>query len=375
MKKETAERLKIIEDLYPAERLALSKARWQAVWRNEPFIGRMPYVCPQPHYNAYNETSMFGERLAKELEQIMVTGLRADDYIPSLFCGCRQSTIPNMFGAPEVVLENGDVSCEKILFTPEDIENLPEFSMEKGTVAKLWLDNQRYFLEETEGRLPVHVVDMQGPFDVAGQMYGYDNLFLLAYEHPELYDKLMCRITDAFIALWQAQQKLLGKNFVGTHLFAWDWVPAGNGATMSVDSLVMVSPAFYEEFFKPYITRISKLMGGVVVHSCGNFGHIVPNLMRTEGLKGINSSQMTIKELFDAGMTKDVTLINYIPFDALDEHISVSKRYGFKSYLSLYGDWQKVLGSDVIPQFHALTPAQKKALRTLDKQIADKLTV
>lgn len=62
---------------------------------------------------------------------------------------------------------------------------------------------------------------------------------------------------------------LLGDLLVKTHLHTWDWVPDDVGVTCSVDSLVMVSPDFYENFYKPYIVRIGETFGGVTVHSCG----------------------------------------------------------------------------------------------------------
>lgn len=77
---------------------------------------------------------------------------------------------------------------------------------------------QKYLLEETEGRIPVHVTDMQGPVDVAGQLWGYDNLFISAYEEPEYYNKLLAKLTRAFILFWKSQKEILGDSFAGTHL-------------------------------------------------------------------------------------------------------------------------------------------------------------
>ncbi len=66
-----------------------------------------------------------------------------------------------MFGAPEIII-NEDVTCEKIIHSPEDISKLPKHRL--IGVAKRWLEMEEYFLEETNGELPIHVTDMQGPF-------------------------------------------------------------------------------------------------------------------------------------------------------------------------------------------------------------------
>ena len=55
---------------------------------------------------------------------------------------------------------------KRVIFEPEDIDKLPEPSMEQGTIAHEWRAMQEYFVEETGGRIPVHVVDMQGTLDV-----------------------------------------------------------------------------------------------------------------------------------------------------------------------------------------------------------------
>jgi len=145
--------------------------------------------------------------------------------------------------------------------------------------------NAEVFLEETEGRLPVHVVDMQGPADVCGKLWNYGDFLLSAYTDPDAYHSLMTRVTDAFIMFWDAQRSLLGDKFIGTHLFGWSYVPTDAGASVSADSLVMISPGFYDEFYSPYLQRIGAAFGGVAVHSCGDFSAVLPRMLKTPHLQ------------------------------------------------------------------------------------------
>lgn len=359
-------KLDLIHQLYPSERIAASKRRWESVWDKDKRADRRPFVYYPPLFDAYNALHTAKERLLASLDEIIIRGQVGDDFIPSIFCGCRQSTIPNMFGAKEVV-RGGDATCDKILFSPKDIDRLECGKITDGTVAKMWLDMQSYIIDETEGEIPVHVVDMQGPFDVAGQMFGYDNLFVCAYEEPSRYDKLMSLISDAFICFWKAQQKTCGELFIGTHLFAWDYVPQNTGASMSIDSLVMVSPEFYQGYYRKYIEKMADEFGGLVIHSCGDFRHVVPDLMRTKGLKAMNASQLSLRQLVEAGMTADTVGILTLPIEGLEDLADVIRHTNMRVDPTFIGNWS-VFGADV-PPVEEWTSEQKYCLKEIDDRI------
>ena len=364
------EKLAKIRDLYPKERQEASIRRWEAVWDKTKKADRRPFVYYPPLFDAYNVLHTAEERLQASLDEIIVRGQVGDDYVPSIFCGCRQSTIPNMFGAKEII-KGSDATCDKILMKNEDIDSLPSGRIYPGSVAQMWLDMQRYILEETEGEIPVHVVDMQGPFDVAGQLFGYDNLFVCAYEDEERFAHLMDLITQAYIDFWKAQQNVCKDRFIGTHLFAWDYVPKGIGATMSIDSLVMVSPDFYGEYYKKYIERMADEFGGLVVHSCGDFRHVVPSLMQTRGLKGINASQLSLRQLIDAGMSTDMVGILTLPLEGLEELAAVVRDTNIRVDPSFIGNWS-IFGSRV-PPVEEWTLRQREQLKQIDAKILESL--
>jgi hypothetical protein len=51
---------------------------------------------------------------------------------------------------------------------------------------------------------------------------------------------------------------------------------------------VLLSPALYREFGVPYLNRLSREFGGIVVHSCGDVQHVAPVMMEIEGIKGLD---------------------------------------------------------------------------------------
>lgn len=366
-------KLDMIHKLYPEERIKKSKARWENIWTGKDEGDRRPFVYFPPLFDSYGALHDKEERLQKSLDEIIIRSQVDDDFIPTIFCGCRQSTIPNMFGAKEIIKDQ-DATCEKILFDYSDIDRLEEAYMGEGTVAAMWLEMQRYIIEETNGEIPVHVVDMQGPFDAAAQMFGYDNLFTCAYEDEKRYDRLMSLITDGFIKFWKKQEEVCGDLFVGTHLFAWDWVPKGLGASMSIDSLVMVSPDFYEEFYQKYIEKMSEAMNGLVVHSCGCFKQVIPNLMKTKGLKGINASQMTLGEMCEAGLTNDKVAILVVLLNQLDDFVRDLKEKKMRCDMTVLGNWGEVFSDCGMIEPKLWSKEQRDKLKKINDNIQQKLS-
>ena len=149
----------------------------------------------------------------------------------------------------------------------------------------------------------------------------------------------MGKAVDAFVVYWREQALLLGDLFVGTHLWAWSWTPPGYGAAVSVDSLVMFSPQFYTDAVQPHLERISAALGGLVTHSCGNFSGVIPALVKTSGLKGVNASQMSLKELVDAGLPADKVAVVNIAFDKLVETAALISARGQRAELTFNGVW------------------------------------
>ena len=346
MKSWVREKLKQIEELYPAERLNKSKARYQAIWSGILPEDRYPFVFSPLGFNYYDDVMDKELGLRTYLDEFINRGFVEDDFIPAFFPGCKTSTIPGMFGAREIVLD-GDYSGEKILHKPEDIDNLPFPTITAGTPAFEWLEMQKYYLEECEGEIPIHVCDMQGPMDVCGMLFGYDNLFLCAYDDEERYNKLMQLVCDAFTMLWDAQKDLLGDHFVGTHLFGWNWIPPDCGATMSVDSMAMISEDFFVEFYESHIKTLAERYNGITVHSCGDFSAVVKALTAIPGVKAVNASQMPSAKLIESGWDPTKPIIAFEDINHAEQVFEMAKKPLFLD-ITFGGLWADKKRSEII---------------------------
>ena len=137
--------------------------------------------------------------------------------------------------------------------------------------------------------LPVGITDCQGPLATASQLLGYDKLFLLMYDKPNLAHELMEKICESLIVWIKKQKEVIGERlgecfggqqvYVGRHAGVW----------MSDDDAVLISPHLYAEFVVPYNSKIFQTFCGGILHYCGNANHQIDNFLNTKGLVGVNN--------------------------------------------------------------------------------------
>jgi hypothetical protein len=372
MKEWVRSKLDLIDQWFPPERLARSRERIRRLWAGEAALDRQPFTYAPVSIDYYDKADCFETRLRVLLDEILFHGPLNDDFVPHLFPGCRQSTLPSLFGAKEIIL-NGDCTCERILSESADLSSVPDPQIAPGSVADRWLQMQRYFVAETDGRLPVSVTDMQGPMDACGQIWSYDQLFLSAYENPELCHGILDRLADGFILLWQTQKQQLGDLFVGTHLQGYNWVPPEFGASLSADSLVMVSPEFYNQFYRPPIEKIGKALGQLSIHSCGNPSQNIPAVCATPYIRGINAAQMTVSHMVEARVDPQTVLIAYCEVAQAADVDALRRRHGLHLDLAVGGmPWPKA-GDKLIPA-EQWTLAQQESLHRAQEMLTADLS-
>lgn len=342
------EKLDRIYCSYTPQRLEKSKERFLLLDSGAKPHDRYPFTLSFPYFGAYDVSHPPKERLEAYLDAFLFLCQFDDDTIPYVFPGLDHATIPSMFGAREI--KSGiETTAEKIIKSVEDIYNLPNPQIIKGSAAYKWIDMAEYILHETNGQIPVNVCDMQGPFDACAQMWSYEAMFMTAYEDPDAYHFLISKIIDAFYLLWQKQQNILGEAFLGTHLFPQGWVSRNNGMVVSIDSLVMISPDFYQEFYKPHLERMNQQAGSLTIHSCGDFRHVIKDLCNTAGVKAINASQLTVKQLFEAGLDRKVQLLLSIDYENLAEDIKYIKENDLNVRMCITGVFPMTQGKKENP--------------------------
>ncbi len=210
------------------------------------------------------------------------------DFIPCLCPAFGVVAIPSAFGCEVVWPEKNFPSVRPLsLPGPAAVRDLPRPALSSGEMGRV-LETTRFFIDKTEGRIPVRLTDIQGPLDSAALIMGHTEFLAALRTHPWDVQHLLQMITDFTIECARAQREVVcgrGVEFVPS-LFQ-PWMPEGYGISVSNDASVMISAEEHNEFSLPYLNQISDAFGGIYVHSCGNWLHQVPSLAKVRGLRGL----------------------------------------------------------------------------------------
>ncbi len=226
--------------------------------------------------------------LAAQLEEIQGQIAFRGDFVPALCPTLGVIAIPSAFGCEVVWWENDFPSVRPLIGDdPMRIYDLSKPKLTSGVLGRI-LDYTRFFIEQTGGQYPVRLADVQGPLDNAALIFGHTNFLEAVISSPLEVHHLLQMITDFMIEFIRAQRDLVktcGVEFVPSGF--QPWIPDGSGISIANDAGVMLSPALHDEFSVPYINQLSSAFGGVYIHSCGNWTHLIPSLKKVRELNGL----------------------------------------------------------------------------------------
>lgn len=174
-------------------------------------------------------------------------------------------------------------AMEPMYMSLEEVPDLVPLPHEDVPILQYTLDTIEYFLDKTKGRVPVSWCDLQHPFNSATMLVDTSAYMMGFYMNPEKVQQINEAMTDAFIDFTQKQSALIGDALARPgHGFASS--RKGTGIALSTDNLVMVSPADFLKFFGGLSARIGEAFGGLMLHSCGNWGKWIPSCTEIPGL-------------------------------------------------------------------------------------------
>ena len=282
-----------VKDAYPSERIDASKRRLRAVFDGKPADDYVPFVFrsmpfpSDPDLATHAHETTHEDALLFQLGQILDRSVLCDDYVPGLFPGLRQVTIPSILGAREVA-SGGHNWVESVIRGPEDVRNLPEPNYGPDNMAGFMLERARYFQDMTGGEISVRIPDLQGPFSVASQLWGAQDFFLALYEHPDEAGELLRRTTEATVGYVRLLKEAIGENLAPIHCLYEGWMPSDAGICISEDLIAVVSPAIFREWIAPGLAELGRSFGACYVHTCGDMVPCLDALMAVPNLRGMN---------------------------------------------------------------------------------------
>jgi hypothetical protein len=164
-----------------------------------------------------------------------------------------------------------------------DVPPLMPRNIDEVSIMRYTLDTIEYFLDQTQGRIPLSWSDLQAPLNVATELIDTSAFFTAMVDQADRVREILSAITDVIISFTQKQSDLIGTQLARPgHGFASS--RAGRGLGLSTDNLVMISPRMYEKFCVADNIQIGSAFGGVAIHSCGDYARWLSALKKIDNL-------------------------------------------------------------------------------------------
>lgn len=156
-------------------------------------------------------------------------------------------------------------------------------------IGKQTLQMIDYFMEMTDGRLPMSYCDVQSPLNAAGNIIDTSNFLMDFYMNPDAVSKVMDKIADLIIEFTEEQiQRIKNALVFPGHGFASSRAFTGFG--MSDDNLVMLPGDIYSQLVNPSFEKTGIPFGGPVLHSCGNWEDKIDTVKAIQQLKMVDAA-------------------------------------------------------------------------------------
>lgn len=168
----------------------------------------------------------------------------------------------------------------------EGLEDAAAYSpvpIESTAIGREQLAYIEYFLDQTKGKLPMSLGDVQSPLNIISEIMPTTSLFVDMLDDPDLYGELSARAGKLMKEYLLKQKALIGDALVYPgHGFASSTRLTGLGA--SDDTSIMISNSLFDEVEAPQLADMCQPFGGTAYHSCGNWAGKIPSVMKVSNL-------------------------------------------------------------------------------------------
>jgi hypothetical protein len=197
--------------------------------------------------------------------------------------------LASAFGLDYIWHDNAAPTMRAKYKTLQELLAIDPVPLAQTAIGKHNLHMAEYFVEQTQGELPLSFCDIQSPLNTAGNIMDINQFFMDCFDEPDTVRELLDRMADQMVAYLCEMHKVIGDALVRPgHGFASARGLAGLG--VSDDNVCMLSPAMYANIASKSIERLTAPFGGLAFHSCGNYADKLPVVKGLKGLKGIDAA-------------------------------------------------------------------------------------
>jgi hypothetical protein len=126
-------------------------------------------------------------------------------------------------------------------------------------------------------KLWLRTPDFQGVLNTSGLVMNQEEMLISMFSEPELLHKFLERISDFLIEYFNYIKRGTGNRICG-NIWPYTFLPSEMGASFTEDLMPLLGPDEYKEFGIPYLEKLSRSFGSVIIHCCGEWGRHAVNL-------------------------------------------------------------------------------------------------
>lgn len=227
-----------------------------------------------------------------------------DDYIPGMFINIGCVGVDIAYGAQIHWSDNQDQTPYingPVLSKPEDVYSLHKPDVKKDGLFPMFLEWLKYFVGETEGKIPVSGLDNNGITGVAHDLLGANNFYMMLLDDGDAARHLLDMISDTIIDFADECVRTAGgiENMTSIDWFYF-WCPEGKKGHVSSDPSANYNADLFYKYDVPYNNKVMEKYGPGLLHNCGPNPCGPVYLNHSRQLAGVNLAYKYSKDDFPA---------------------------------------------------------------------------
>ncbi len=180
--------------------------------------------------------------------------------------------IASCFGGNYIWTPNQAPAVEPLFSSVSELLQADYVPIHKSPIGQEILHMIEYFLDQTQGKLPVSFSDVQAPVNMLSYLVPMSALCMEVYDNIDHVKQAAKLVNSLLVEFLEIQRDLIGDCLVKPgHGFASSRKFEGVGE--SADNVIMFSSEHYTEIFQPCHEILGKAFGGTAFHSCGSWQH------------------------------------------------------------------------------------------------------
>lgn len=197
--------------------------------------------------------------------------------------------VTSAYGASYLWADGQAPATEPRFTSLKEAVNYAPVPIETTDIGQHTLRMITYFLEQTQGKIPMSFADVQSPLNSASALVDTNNFYLGVVDESDAFQQLLMIVAELTLAFLRTQRILIGDALVWPgHGFASSQMFRGLG--MSADNMVMLSPRQYQRYEIPLLGTIGDEFGGVAFHSCGDWSRKIATIKQTRNLVMVDAA-------------------------------------------------------------------------------------